>query len=65
MARAGYDVSFVIPEDRPTRREERNIEIIGVKRRSGRLGRMLTAATAVAVAGLRRGGRYTIFTIPT
>jgi glycosyltransferase involved in cell wall biosynthesis len=50
----GYDVSLVVSEARPTRRELHSIEIIPVKRRSGRLGRMLISTPAVAIAGLRR-----------
>ena len=56
LARAGYDVSLVVAEDRATRREEHGVEIIGVRRRSGRFGRMMMSTISVAAAGLRRGG---------
>jgi glycosyltransferase involved in cell wall biosynthesis len=56
LARAGYDVSLVVSEDQPTRREAHSVEIIAVKRRSGRLGRMLTSAVGVAATALRRKG---------
>jgi glycosyltransferase involved in cell wall biosynthesis len=57
LARAGYDVSFVVPEENPpTRQEAHAVEIIGVKRRSGRLGRMAMSTVGVAAAGLRQGG---------
>jgi len=57
LAQAGYDVCFVVPGDRPCRRE--NVEIVTVRRRSGRLARMLLSTAAVVGAGLRcRGDVY-------
>lgn len=56
LASAGYDVTLIVTEDHPSRRELHGVEIIAVKRRTGRLGRMLATTVSIAVAGLRRGG---------
>ncbi len=54
LARAGYDVTFVVPGDRRGKRE--GVDIVPVKRRPGRLGRMLMTPIDVIVAGLRQKG---------
>jgi hypothetical protein len=61
LARAGYDVTFVVPGDPCFRREgvvivQEGVTIVAVKRRSGRLGRMLATPIEVVIAGLRRNG---------
>jgi glycosyltransferase involved in cell wall biosynthesis len=55
LALAGYHVSIVAPEDCPSTLQTQAVEIIPVKRRSGRLGRMLASTVGVAFAGLRQG----------
>lgn len=52
LARAGYDVSFVVPGDQCGNQD--GVKIIPVKRRPGRLGRMLTTMFDVARAGFRQ-----------
>jgi glycosyltransferase involved in cell wall biosynthesis len=55
LARAGYDVFFVVPDDRSSRAGlSSDVNIVPVKRRSGRLGRMLLSTADVVVAGLRQ-----------
>ncbi|WP_207485293.1 glycosyltransferase family 4 protein [Arenibaculum pallidiluteum] len=60
LARAGYAVAFVVPdprsaeECRATRRH--GVDIVPVRRRSGRLARMAGTTAEVVLAGLRRGG---------
>jgi glycosyltransferase involved in cell wall biosynthesis len=60
LARAGYDVTFVVPGDRflPEGHEivREGVRIIAVKRRSARLWRVLITPVAVVLAGLRQGG---------
>jgi hypothetical protein len=56
LAQAGYEVSLVVPEDRPYSREAHAVEIVAVKRRPRRFGRMLASTIGVAAAGLRRRG---------
>jgi glycosyltransferase involved in cell wall biosynthesis len=53
LARVGYDVTFVVPGHLDVRRE--GVDIVAVKRRAGRLGRM-RATIDIIVAGLRRNG---------
>jgi glycosyltransferase involved in cell wall biosynthesis len=53
LARAGYDVTFVVPGHRNVRRQ--GVQIVPVKRRAGRLGRVL-ATFEIIVAALRRNG---------
>jgi glycosyltransferase involved in cell wall biosynthesis len=59
LAQAGYRVSLVVPEERVARRQAQAVEIVAVKRRSGRFARILLSTVAVAVAGLRQ--RATIY----
>src|SRR5689334_15525441 len=54
LAQAGYDVCFVVPDGERCKRQE--VEIVPVRRRSGRLARMLGGTTAVIAAGLRQNG---------
>jgi glycosyltransferase involved in cell wall biosynthesis len=54
LARAGYDVTFVVPDDRQVMPE--GVDIVAVRRRSGRIVRMLATTIDVVVAGLRRNG---------
>jgi glycosyltransferase involved in cell wall biosynthesis len=54
LSQAGYRVSLVVPEERAARRRLHAVDIVAVKRRSGRLARMLASAVAVAAAGLRQ-----------
>src|SRR5690349_14218116 len=56
LADSGYEVSLVVPEAQPTRQKFHSVQIIPVKRHSGRRGRMLMLTLAVAVVGLRRNG---------
>ncbi len=58
LARAGYDVSLVIPDNRfvtedgrPTRRQE--VDIVALKRRPGLLTRLLSTTTVVLTTGLK------------
>jgi glycosyltransferase involved in cell wall biosynthesis len=59
LARAGYRVSLVVPEEHAGRRQAHEVEIVAVKRRSGRLARMLLSTVAVVAAGLRQ--RATVY----
>ncbi len=59
LARAGYEVSYVIPDNRyrsadgrPTRRQE--VDIVAVKRRSGLLPRLLGTTASVLRASLKQ-----------
>jgi len=54
LARAGYDVSFVVSDDREVISED--VNIVPVRRRSGRIARMLATTIDVVLAGLRRRG---------
>lgn len=59
LARAGYKVSFIVPSDECGKRTgvdivREGIEIVGVPRRPGRIGRMLVSPLEVVLAGLRR-----------
>src|SRR5262245_18997932 len=54
LAEAGYRVSLVVPEERAGRRQANAVEIVAVKRRSGRFARMLASTFGVAAAGLRQ-----------
>lgn len=54
LARAGYDVCFVVPDGRSATRE--GVDIVGVRRYAGRFGRMLASTVAVIAAGLRQNG---------
>ena len=59
LARAGYDVSFVIPDNRHVTTDGRairrdNVDIVAVRRRSGLVSRLLSTTTAVLRAGLKR-----------
>jgi glycosyltransferase involved in cell wall biosynthesis len=61
LAKAGYDVTFIVPRDRflPEGNREivrEGVRIIAVKRRSERLWRLLATPVAVVLAGLRQGG---------
>jgi glycosyltransferase involved in cell wall biosynthesis len=64
LADSGYEVSLVVPEAQPTRRKSHSVEIIPVKRRSGRRGRMLMSTLAVAGVGLRRNAKVYHFHDP-
>jgi glycosyltransferase involved in cell wall biosynthesis len=69
LARAGYDVTFIVPGDRCFRPEgvaivQEGVAIVAVKRRSSRLGRMLATPIEVVIAGLRRNGRIYHFHDP-
>jgi glycosyltransferase involved in cell wall biosynthesis len=55
LARAGYDVTFVVPDDHQVMRQGA-VDIVAVPRRSGRLARMLATTIDVVIAGLRRNG---------
>lgn len=61
LARAGYDVSLVIPDNRfvtddgrPVRRQD--VDIVAMKRRSGLVGRLLRSTSEVVAAALRLKG---------
>jgi glycosyltransferase involved in cell wall biosynthesis len=54
LAQAGYRVSLVVTEESAGKRQAQTVEIVAVKRRSGRFARMLASAVAVAAAGLRQ-----------
>ena len=68
LAKAGYDVSFVVADDRfatdggPVQRE--GVDIVAVKRRKWRLSRMLRTTVDVIVASLRRNGHIYHFHDP-
>ncbi|WP_448189516.1 glycosyltransferase family 4 protein [Azospirillum sp. sgz301742] len=58
LARAGYDVSLVIPDNRfvtadgqPVRRQD--VDIVALKRKPGLLARLLSTMPAVVAAGLK------------
>jgi glycosyltransferase involved in cell wall biosynthesis len=54
LARAGYRVGIVVPEEGTCMRRVDGVDIIPVRRRSKRPGRMLASTISVAVTGLRR-----------
>jgi glycosyltransferase involved in cell wall biosynthesis len=56
LAQAGYDVALAVPDSGPSRRAGPDdcVEIIIVRRRSSRLGRILMTPLAIAAAGLRQ-----------
>jgi glycosyltransferase involved in cell wall biosynthesis len=54
LARAGYDVTFVVPGARCGKRG--GVNIVPVKRRPGRFGRMLVTPIEVVFAGWRLNG---------
>lgn len=59
LARAGYDVSFVIPDNRHVTTDGRavrrdDVDIVAVPRRPGLVRRLLSTTTAVLRAGLKR-----------
>jgi glycosyltransferase involved in cell wall biosynthesis len=54
LARAGYRVALVVPEEGTCRRRVDGVEIIPVRRRAGRRGRMLASTIAVGLTALRR-----------
>jgi glycosyltransferase involved in cell wall biosynthesis len=56
LVKGGYDVSLVVTDDHPGRREAHDVEIIAIKRSSRRLRRMLASTFGVAAAGWRRRG---------
>jgi glycosyltransferase involved in cell wall biosynthesis len=69
LARAGYDVCFVVPGDRefpPEGSEVRRdgVNIIVLKRRANRLGRMLLMPLDLVRAGLRQNARIFHFHDP-
>jgi glycosyltransferase involved in cell wall biosynthesis len=55
LARAGYDVTFVVPDDHQVRAQGA-VDVVAVPRRSRRIARMLTTTIDVVMAGLRRNG---------
>jgi glycosyltransferase involved in cell wall biosynthesis len=61
LARAGYDVTFIVPRDRLLSEGNREIvregvRILAVKRYPERLWRLLATPVAVVLAGVRQGG---------
>src|SRR5262249_498607 len=55
LARAGYDVTFVVPDDHQVRAQGA-VDIVAVPRRSRRIARMLATTIDVVITGLRRNG---------